>query len=157
GPRFVRWLLKHHLEWDQFRQRYKELAKLYQAKAGSNAVAGRQAPQFAVIALTAELVHKNTKFPWKHKNPIDSIWDELTVVTAQADRAAEALRSAVDFYHQNVRRFFNRMFFDVENSLPPPSGWAGVVGAADAQEGEPGAETVVGDRKWKRIWLGFFP
>jgi putative DNA primase/helicase len=121
GHEYVRYLVQHR-EADQakWRDRFNELVKVYDAKAGQKHFVRRQAPNFAVILLAAEIAHLALRLPWKLTNPIDLLWGDLTREVSGADQAAEALRAAIDWATSNQNRFFCR-----SGGKVPPGGWLG--------------------------------
>lgn len=92
GPRFVQFLIDNRDRWPEWQERYREKRTQYSQKAGTNSVAARLGAHLAAIELTAELVHEAVDLPWVHSNVVDELYDELVSESAEADRAAVALR-----------------------------------------------------------------
>jgi hypothetical protein len=142
GPRFVRYMLQHKEEWEDWKEWYDELVSYYEKKAGQNYIAGRMATHFAAILVTSDIVHNALELPWKWKNPINPVWEELISGSAEADVAARALHLVWDWAVAQRRNFF---FHGQAESHQPHGGWAG---RWDRDSGG------VTGMKWG--WVGFF-
>jgi hypothetical protein len=92
GPKFVRYLLEHQDQWEQWRQLYREFVAEYMAGTDGSPVANRLAEHAAVVRLTAVLAHKTDLLPWAYTDPVDPVWPLLLQGASDADRAADALR-----------------------------------------------------------------
>jgi putative DNA primase/helicase len=139
GPRFVQYMLKHRGEWEEWREWYQELVSFYEKKAGKNFIAGRMAAHFAAMVATSYHVHKALQLPWKWKNPIKPLWEELISVSAEADVAARGLVLTMDWAVAHRQDFAH---LHVAESNQPHGGW---VGRWDKDSKE---------TKWP--WIGFF-
>ncbi|MBL8795239.1 MAG: DUF927 domain-containing protein [Planctomycetia bacterium] len=123
GPRWVRFLLRHKDQWPLWRTWYARIQAQYLKKAGANAVVGRLADAFAVLALTGHLAGKALGLPQLQRNFIAPLWDILTAEAAEADRATEALRYAVDWASAHAEEFWGGRREMAKGQ--PNTGWAG--------------------------------
>ena len=126
GPRFVTYLAENRDKWPEWKKRYQMLKTCYTDTAEGNAVMSRKADYLAALVMTSEIAHKAELFPWDNENPVDSIYDELAAESAEADRAAMALRAVVSWAHANRAAFQGSHRCDQEGEpLTPPGGFAG--------------------------------
>jgi hypothetical protein len=151
GPGLVQHLLQHPGRLDAWRDRYRDLAKGYAARAGANALAGRLAEPMAAIHVAAEVCDDAGVMPWPCPDPIGPLWQELTSDSGESDRAEEALRHVINWAAANPERLFDPGAPDRDKPCPH-GGWAGVRRAAGAWgAGEAGG---AGDGEG---YLGLFP
>jgi hypothetical protein len=120
GPRFVQFILTNRNQWKTWREMYQNSIRVWEKKAGDNAIAGRLAACFAAISVTAFLAHKALNLPWEYGDPISPLWKE--VVREASDRASAALRQVMDWACSHEEEFCGRR----KPELPQPAqGWAG--------------------------------
>lgn len=122
GPRWVRFLLRNRLRWPRWQALYRRIQARYLKKAGNNPVVGRLADTFAVLTLTASLASHALGMPQLRQRIIGPLWDTLTTEAAEADRATEALRQAVDWAYAHSEEFYGRRSSEKGQ---PHGGWAG--------------------------------
>jgi hypothetical protein len=124
GPRWVRYLLRNRERWADWRKDFSAIQNDYLKKAGDNAVVGRLSDAFAVLTLTARLAGEALNLPALAQDPIGPLWDSLTGEAAEADRASEALRCAVEWAYAHSGEFSSEPT-DFGSPKPPSAGWAG--------------------------------
>ncbi len=126
GPRFVRHLLDHRDEWNDWRDEYRRTQATYVEKAGGNPVAGRLAAYFAVLDVAALLAHDALNLPWDYRDPVEALWSDLLHEATEADRAAAALAMVVSWAQANQATFDGRLPVDRDyNARPPVQGISG--------------------------------
>jgi hypothetical protein len=125
GPRFVHFLLQNRDKWEEWREEYSRLVKEYDDRAGNNALAGRLADHFAVIKLTARLVHEAIEMPWPYCDPVEPLWADFTQEVTEADRPAAALRHLMIWAASRQADFYIPSPLG-DNRRQPLGGWAGV-------------------------------
>jgi hypothetical protein len=60
--------------------------------------------------------------PWPHRDVVSELWADLTAETAEADRAAAALRYVLSWAYGHREQFHSRFG---GSSIAPPGGWPG--------------------------------
>jgi hypothetical protein len=93
GPIFVAWLLAHRLQWDEFRELYRELTNVLARDFPGN-VGDRYAGYFAAMLVTATLATPVLDLPGDPETLVRSVMEELSQPREEADTA---LRALVDF------------------------------------------------------------
>ena len=121
GPRFVRFLLGNQQLRPQWRENYQQCCRYYQTRAGNNGVACRLAAYLATLTIAAELAHYAEILPWPRQDVVQELWAEVTVETAEADRAAAALRHVVSWAHADISSFWP----ECSSRGSAPIEWAG--------------------------------
>jgi len=147
GPRFIQYLLRKRSKWKQYREWYRDWVCHFEDLAADNAIAGRMATHFALIAITSRIAHRALGFPWEWSDPIEPIWQELTSESGEADRAAAALRYVMSWAYGHQRDFFGRGRED----QVPNGGWAGRWDQMD------GVNPCVTEQESGWCWIGFIP
>jgi len=122
GAQFVRYLLQHQDQHENWTARFKESRERYRTRAGNNAVLQRLAAHFAVLDTAAWLAHEALDLPWSYADPVEPLREELAREAGSADRAREALDYVLSWAQSNQNRFNSG---GDTYRLPPPSGWAG--------------------------------
>jgi len=97
GPRFVEYLIANRSLWDEWRLLYQQSRGDYERRARNNNVAARLSTHLAAIETAAYLVHFALQLPWQYEGTVESLWAELTQDSAEADRAAAAMRMLLNF------------------------------------------------------------
>jgi putative DNA primase/helicase len=121
-PLFVQFLIDRRHDWPGWRAHFRRLRQRFHRRAGTNAVAGRMAEHFAALRMTALLAHLAGIVPWGYRDVISASWGDLTDGTAEADRAAVALRYIWSWAESHREEFHGQR----DASAPAPSqGWAG--------------------------------
>lgn len=121
GPRFIDFLQRNRSQWHAWRDRFRELRAEFMARAGTNSVAARMGSHLAAVKVAAELVHEAVEMPWPHRDVVEELYQELVAETAEADRAAAALRHVLSWVHAHRNDFFTQR----ARREQPHSGWAG--------------------------------
>ena len=111
GPLFVRYVCEHRGDWNAWRQAFQARCRHFEQRGGANPVAHRMASHLALLDFTAEHVHRAIALPWEYGNLIDSMWDETTSETQEADRAEAALRRVVSWAYANRGQFYGQAGF----------------------------------------------
>ena len=122
GPAFARFVVTHRDQWPSWREMYAEARRAFQQRAGNNPVAARMADHFALLHVTASLVHQAGLLPWLHHDLISALWPELTAETGEADRAAAALRHVMSWAAAHADEFVGRAR---ASDRAPAHGYAG--------------------------------
>src|SRR5207302_703533 len=78
--------------WPAWKRACRRLQDAYARKAGGDPVAGRLAGHFAALTVCAHLAQRALRLPWKWRNPVKELWEELLSQATEADKAAAALR-----------------------------------------------------------------
>jgi putative DNA primase/helicase len=102
GPRFVRWLLDHRDQWNQFRKRFAEIRGSLMGHAAGNPLAMRITESMAAICLAEELAIRSLKLSGGRMVPLCV---ELLQLAVETDRAADALRHVLSWASANQARF----------------------------------------------------
>jgi putative DNA primase/helicase len=102
GPRFVRWLLNHRNQWDQFRKRFTEIRGSLMGHAAGNPLAMRITESMAAICLAEELAVRSLKLSGGR---MVAQCVELLQQAVETDRAADALRHVLSWASANQARF----------------------------------------------------
>lgn len=144
GPRLVEFLVKHPSQWDEIRGFFAGWKNVYEGWAGNNAVARRMASHFAALTTAFHVGGMALDLPWNGIDPVEPLWDELTKETQEADRAAVALRRAVEWAVAHREHFYHK---NCSASNQPHTGWAGRwdLDGVDVM--------TVGKAPWE--WIGF--
>jgi hypothetical protein len=158
GPRFAQFLIQNRDKWEEWSEEYRRLVQEYENRAGDNSVAGRLADHFAVIRLTARLVHEAIEMPWPYCDPVEPLWADFVQEVTEADRPAAALRHVLTWAVSHQADFYvpsplgdNRRQPPGDNRRQPPGGWAGVWPSDSPVDPRP-------KRKKKPLfYVGFFP
>ncbi len=122
GPLFVQFLLSHQSDWEMWKKKYHVVNAAYQEMAGANPVAGRLCAYFSALNLTAAFVHAALDLPWKYRDPVEALWEDLVSETETADVAAQALDMVLSWARGNEASFYGRY---PQDTRPPFQGWAG--------------------------------
>lgn len=123
GPRFVAALIANRHQWDEWRDRFRAAQRAYTQRAENN-VATRMAAHFAALETTANLVHELLELPWPYTDVVSVLWEELTSESAEADRAAAALRTLLNRCHAEPELFIGSLHRP--GTDPPPGRCWGV-------------------------------
>ncbi len=121
GPLLVQFLLSHQSDWEMWRKKYYAVNAAYQEMAGANPVAGRLCGYFSALNLTAAIAHAALELPWKYRDPVEALWEDLVSETETADVATQALDMVLSWARGNEACFYGRE----QGTRPPLQGWAG--------------------------------
>ena len=124
GPAFVRWVLDHLDEADQWRA---DLASIHEARVRESAndhVLGRLAEYVAAIEFTAQLAHRAIPFPWSVEDSLAAVeeaWKAAVKGAEDADVPREAFAHVCGECARREQDFRGRR----STSDQPNQGWAG--------------------------------
>jgi hypothetical protein len=120
GPQLIEQILVQRESWPTLQELYRDLRRQYQELAGDNPAASRMASHFAVMEVTAKLLHTAGLLPWKYSDPIRRFWQEMAEGAAEADRATAAIRFVMSWAYSHRDDFFR-----TTSDIQPHGGWAG--------------------------------
>jgi hypothetical protein len=138
GPEFVKWLLDHTEEWEDFREEYRNMIEKFGERVkeirNGDPVANRYAETFALLDVTAALVHSAIDMPFEYTNPIEEVMDDLLQGAEEADTGKQAMKVALDWIIRSKNRFKGAdMTLPDDEEDHPHGGYWGVWG--DLEEG----------------------
>jgi hypothetical protein len=103
GPIFVAWLLAHRTQWEQFRQRFRDLRSALTEHAGNKPLGMRLCDPLAAICLAEELAHVALGLPAaKMRDLCIGLLAQITEI----DQPAEALRHVHAWATAHQDQFF---------------------------------------------------
>lgn len=122
-PLWVRWLIEHREQWDEWREAYHRTIAAY-AEAASDGVGARLAQYAAAIECVAALVHvafaeSGHELPWDYDPPLAKLWDGIVKEASDPLGEEEALRMVWAWAVANANCFAGR------GAHPPLNGWYG--------------------------------
>jgi putative DNA primase/helicase len=120
GPEFVRYVLRHRLQWPEWRGEHEALARYYRA-ISTTEEGYRLASYAAAIDFAGYLAHSALQLPWERGSAVELLWEELTGSAQDAAGDREALAYIAGWASANKPRFV-----DPEYGYPvEPSNMAG--------------------------------
>lgn len=144
GPAVVRFLLNRRSEWPELREEHRKVTADYVTRAGPNPFASRLASYVATIDIAAMAAHAALELPWDYRDPLETLWADLTKEASDADRARTALVQLLSWAHSHPHDFFGRRVITPPQGLStvmppepepaerqPNAGWAGRWDAGD--------------------------
>jgi hypothetical protein len=123
GPRFVEYLINERKKWNKWGQDYSELIRQYQANAGQNEVALRQADYIALLHMSAFLAAKALEIRIDYANHLDRIFQMTLAASSRADKAKEAFEVVMSWASSRKESFWRS---GGSEKAQPSDGWLGV-------------------------------
>jgi len=110
GPAFVRWVLAHRADWNEWRREYANIRAELESAAPNNPVAGRMSEAFALLVLTARLATDAGLLPRREGAAaadvlVWSLWADISAESREADRAVAALEFVWSWYKAHAHDF----------------------------------------------------
>jgi putative DNA primase/helicase len=122
APIFVRYLMSHRAEWEEWRKQHRVLLNKYGSAAGNSEIAQRQAEYFASIHMAARLAKKALGFPFNYPAHLQEIHRMTLAEPPKADRADEAYQMIQGMVLSQRSSFYPPK----DGAREPRNGWLGI-------------------------------
>ncbi len=125
GPRLLQWLLSTPDATEGLRRMYAWRVEEWTRQCNGNPVAGRAAQYVAALDVAKWLLHEALGVPAPATDPVLVAWEAVLKSSAEADRAADALRDVLSWATSQQHRFYGRLEGEQGSDEAPAGGWLG--------------------------------